>query len=619
MTIEMIPLNKLVPSPANVRKTGADTGIEELAASITAHGLLQNLRVRPGSGGRFEVVAGARRLAALKRLAKQKVLPKDAAIPCHVGEGDGVEISLAENMMRLPMHPADQFDAFKVLAGEGNGPEEIAARFGCSATLILQRLKLAGVSAALLDAYRRGIMDLDQLMAFTVSDDHAAQEKTWADLPEWNRHPSTIRRLLTRAHVEAHDRRARFVGIEAYIAAGGYVLRDLFEPAHEGYLTDPALLDRLATEKLRREAEALRAAGWKWVEIMPDVDYERLRSMGRVAPTRREPDAEQQAELDRLASAYDELVAEHGEEPPEAVAAELEALSDRIDALSAGALVWDPDDIARAGVVIGIGHAGRLVIEPGLIRREDDVDHRRGATTAADGATAKRSRREHNGSPALPERLVEDLTAHRTAALRTVLAGNPETALAAVVHALALRLFYGYGADSCLALRADSSELRASADGMEDSAAAKAFAERQDGWRRRLPEAAEDLWSWLLGQDAALRLDLLAFCAGYAVDAVARRHDGAGSGRLVHADQLAAALSLDMAQWWEASASSYLGRVSKARILEAVAEGVSPQAAENLAKLKKDALVAQAGERLAGTGWLPAILRAPDGTPAATP
>jgi ParB family chromosome partitioning protein len=147
--------------------------------------------------------------------------------------------------------------------------------------------------------------------------------------------------------------------------------------------------------------------------------------------------------------------------------------------------------------------------------------------------------------------------------------------------------------------------------GPDAAAAAKALTERQSEWCQRLPETADDLWVWLLGQEAAVRLDLLAFCAGCAVDAVTRSHEGAGSKRLVHADHLAAALDLDMTQWWEVSASSYLDRVSKARILEAVAEGVSPQAAENLATLKKGALVTLAAERLTGTGWLPAILRGP--------
>lgn len=616
--IEMIPLNKLVPSPANMRKTGATEGIEELAASIAAHGLLHNLQVKPGPNGKFEVVAGGRRLAALKRLAKAKVIAKDAEVPCHMlKETDAGEISLAENIMRLPIHPADQYEAFKALAEEGKGPEEIAARFGCSPRVIEQRLKLAGVSPALLAAYRREEMDLDQLMAFTVSDDHASQEKLWSELPAWNRHPSTIRRLLTEAHVEANDRRAQFVGIESYVAGGGHVLRDLFEPEHEGYLTDPALLDRLVAEKLESEAEALRAEGWKWVEIAPEIDYRRVQNVARVYPQRSEPDPKQQAEIERLGSAYDALVAEHGEDPPEAVMAELEDLSERIDALGAGTVHWKPEDVARAGVLIAIGHAGRVAIERGLLRPEDEaVDAR--ASTSSEGETSGTKRRAPKDRPwQLRDRLVEDLTAHRTAALRVLLAQNSDVALAAVAHALALSLFYSYGADSCLTLRAESADLRASAEGIEDSAASQAFAERHEAWRTRLPSEAEALWTWLISQDATARLDLLAHCAACSIDAVQRPREPADSGRLTHSSHVAAALNLDMAQWWQATAASYLGRIPKARILEAVGEGVSREAAENLSKLKKDALVAHAEERLAGTGWLPAILRMP--TPVQSP
>jgi ParB family chromosome partitioning protein len=283
MTIHMIPLSKLIPSAANVRKTGATLGIAELAASIKAHGLLQNLQVRPGDDGKFEVVAGRRRLTALKRLAKNKEIERLVEIPCHVlSDEDPAEISLAENVMRLPMHPADQFEAFHALAESGKGPEEIAARFGCSPATVRQRLKLASVSPRLIKIYRAGNMDLDQLMAFAISDDHAAQEAAWFKQPAWNRDPASVRRVLTGAHIEASDRRARFVGIDAYAAAGGHVLRDLFAEAHEGYLTDPALLDRLAVERLDREAETIRGEGWKWIEIVPDLDYAAVRGFTRV-------------------------------------------------------------------------------------------------------------------------------------------------------------------------------------------------------------------------------------------------------------------------------------------------------------------------------------------------
>ncbi len=159
-TTTEISLAKLVPCPANARRTGTGLGIEALAASIQAHGLLQSLVVRPaldGQGqatGKYEVAAGGRRLAALKLLAKRKRIGKLAAIPCRVLDGDGVdgaEASLAENVVRVDMHPADQFEAFARLHqdGAGLGIEDIAARFGVSAHTVRQRLRLAVVSPAL--------------------------------------------------------------------------------------------------------------------------------------------------------------------------------------------------------------------------------------------------------------------------------------------------------------------------------------------------------------------------------------------------------------------------------------------------------------------------------------
>jgi ParB family chromosome partitioning protein len=564
MNIEMIPLSKLVPSPANVRKTGASIGVEELAASIKAHGLLQNLQVRPGSGGKFEVVAGGRRLAALKRLAKSKTIAKTEEIACHVMNGeDAAEISLAENIVRLPMHPADQYEAFKGMADQGKGPEEIAGRFGCSAAVVKQRLKLANVSPRLIEAYRNEEIDLDQLMAFAVSDDHAAQEQVWAALPQWNHAPDTIRSHLMVANVEAGDRRVRFVGIKAYKKAGGHVLRDLFQPEHVGYLTDPALLDRLVIEKLEAEAAAIRTEGWKWVIITPTINHDHLRGLGRVYPEREPPTGEQQAEIDALTAQYDALVEEHGEDPPDAITAELEQISDQIDALSEGAERWLPEDVARAGAVIGIGYDGEMAVQRGLVRREDEV----GETGTPKSSTGKTGR-QINGAPALSEKLIEDLTAHRTAALRMELAGKTDVALTAVVHALALPVFFPHDDESCLEISLDSAALNGSAEGIEDSPAGKALAEWHASWRRKLPTTPEALWDWLLGQDTATRLDLLAYCAGCSVNAVRKRHEREGTDRLNHADRLASALGLEMTHWWQPTAASYFRHVPKARILE---------------------------------------------------
>src|ERR1700744_4123001 len=157
MTIQYIPLSELVPSPDNVRKTDRLSGIDALAASIAANGLLQNLQAKASAKDQFEIVAGGRRLAALKLLAKQKTIEADHLVPCNVQDGGNMtEISLAENEIRQAMHPADQFDAFKVLADGGMSEDDIAGRFGVTPLVVRQRLKLANVSAKIIAAFRKG-------------------------------------------------------------------------------------------------------------------------------------------------------------------------------------------------------------------------------------------------------------------------------------------------------------------------------------------------------------------------------------------------------------------------------------------------------------------------------
>ncbi|MDR3490326.1 MAG: ParB/RepB/Spo0J family partition protein [Bradyrhizobium sp.] len=603
MTIEMLPLNLLTPSQANVRKTNAGLAIEDLAASIQAHGLLQNLQVRRTAKGKYEVVAGGRRLAAMTVLRRQKKLAKDFPVPCHIiDEADAGEISLAENIVRLAMHPADQFIAFHALAEQGMGLEDIAARFGVSPVIVRQRLKLASVSPLLIGVYRESDMTLDQLMAFTVSDDHAAQESAWYDQPDYNRRPHTIRATLTEAQVECGDRRVRFVGLDAYLAEGGGLNRDLFQPEHEGYLTDPALLDRLVNAKLSATAEDLRGEGWAWVDIMP---VRSLAGFGRVRPTRQPLDAAQSARLEALSAEYDALAATHGEDAEPEIAERLETLWAEIEAIEETAYQWSEEDKARAGAVVSIDYDGGLLIERGYVRPEDVRGQLATASAARDGGA------DAPKPTGLSATLVESLTAERTAAMRALLMDNQPVALASLCHALALPLFYPMGSNdhACLHISLQSRDLSSRADGIDSSRAGTALAERYAAWEMKLPEDAASLFGWLLAAGTATCVDLLAFCAAQSIDAVRGKADRPDTPRLAHADALADAVTLDMRDWWVPTIDSYTGRVSRALMLDAVREGVSPQAAENLANLKKEKLAQSAAQRLAGTGWLPVILR----------
>src|ERR1700694_5305310 len=276
-----IPFNKLVLSQSNVRRLKAGISIDELAEDIARRSLLQSLNVRPvlnpegEETGMFEVPAGGRRFRALELLVKQKRMNKTQLVPCVVRtDGLAEEDSLAENVQRADLHPLDQFRAFQTLREKGLSEEEIAGGFFVNPTVVKQRLKLAAVSEKLLDVYAEDGMTLEQLMAFTVTNDHARQEQVWVGLSHTcNTEPYYIRRQLTEGAVRAADKRAQFVGVDAYEAAGGIIMRDLFAHDDGGWLQDPALLDRLVIEKLKAKAEALRAEGWKWIAVAPDFPY----------------------------------------------------------------------------------------------------------------------------------------------------------------------------------------------------------------------------------------------------------------------------------------------------------------------------------------------------------
>lgn len=270
-----IPFNKLVLSQSNVRRVKAGVSIEQLAESIAQRTLLQSLNVRAivdadgNETGMFEVPAGGRRYRALELLVKQKRMSKTQAVPCVVREGGIAEDdSIAENDERVGLHPLDQFRAFQMLRDLGMSEEDIAARHFVAPAIVKQRLRLASVSQKLHEIYADDGMTLEQLMAFSVSGDHARQEQVWDNVSRSGYdEPYQIRRMLTENTVRGCDRRAQYVGIDAYERAGGSVLHDLFEHDDGGWLQDVALLDRLVTEKLKQDAEVIAAEGWKWISL----------------------------------------------------------------------------------------------------------------------------------------------------------------------------------------------------------------------------------------------------------------------------------------------------------------------------------------------------------------
>ena len=379
--LTLIPLNKLVRSSLNVRKTGPEA-IDDLAASIAVHGLLQNLTVirKPTKGkakakardaaDTYEVVAGGRRLAALQSLANQQKIPKDYAVPCKVITDCAEELSLVENTIRQPMHPADQFEAFDRLVRTGLGVEDVAARFGVTTLFVSQRLKLANVSPKLIELYREGGIRLEQLEALAITNDRDAQERVWQAAHEWERTPSALRRALTVSSVDSADKRVLFVGLDSYLQEGGGLERDLFDAEHDGFLTDVNLLETLVTEKLQAEADKLKADGWSWVEVNRTEDRRRaVRTYQQLRPKSVSLSDELQEEADRLIKERATLQSKEESDYSQDDKDRIEEINDRLEAITH--LHAQAEKITLAsGINVAIPSPLRV-----LFRRGQDVEH----------------------------------------------------------------------------------------------------------------------------------------------------------------------------------------------------------------------------------------------------
>lgn len=640
-----IPFDKLVLSQQNVRKTKAGVSIEELAEDIAHRGLLTSLNVRAevdGDGnetGIYRIPAGGRRYRALELLVNQKKLSKTTAIPCIVSKGHTLEVedSLAENVKRLDLHPLDEFRAIMTLREQGLDEEDIAARFHMSVATVKQRLRLASVSPRLLETYANDEMKLGQVMAFSITNDHVRQEQVWDTISRsHNQDAYYIRRMLTETAVRASDRRAVYVGIEVYGAAGGVVMRDLFEQDNGGWLQDPALLEQLVLEKLTADAETLKdQEGWKWVDAAFDFSYGHTAGLRRFYGERAEYTEEELARHDALKAEYDKLDAEYAEsdEQSDETEARLDELGKELDALNDRPYVFDPQEVARGGAFVSLAANGELKIERGFVRPEDEpvAEPESGDAGESQGdgdddvvASSSNGGVSINGKPVgveepeeddgkvrpLSDRVIEDLTAARTVALRNALANDPVMAFIAALHVAVLKIFYRYGSDSCLEITLQHTAF-SQTQGLGDTVWAKEIEQRQESWGYDLPGNADEVWDYLIALDQDSRMALFAHCVSLSVNTTVQAWNRRAKEN-AHARQLARSLGFGMVTaGWTPTVDNYLGRVTKAHILQAVREAKGEQSAQLIDHLKKPDMAREAARLLEGSGWLPEVLRLP--------
>ena len=629
--IVMIPAGKLVPSARNARDAAPLRNIPELAATIASQGVLQNLIVTENADGTFPVEAGRRRHAAITLLIEQGTWDADRVVPCRIIPVDSaIAVSAIENSAREAMHPADEFRAYsRLFKDEKRSIDFIANAFGVTPLYVERRLALDAAAPALLDGFRAGRMNLDQLIALCATDDHAVQLRVWSIYgnQSYNNSPTKLRRAVLGERIDAAaDQRVTFIGgIDAFTAAGGVVERDLFADAG-GFIADVALLDKLVGEKIEQEAERLRGEGWAWVEVQGSVDRTALQRMGRIEADDALMAPEPAAQVKALRDEADRLDAENpamfGDADARTDVDELdEAQSEKYDENEerAGELRQQAVAIAdlhadfpaamkaNAGVILALSN-GCVEVIKGLVLTADraKVIDAAGDASAVSGGRESTPAGRKNGD-SLSDTLRRSLLGHRNLAAQIATASKPDAAKILLACWTVTRIRADYGsAPTNLSIGGGHGGTLCGYPITDDAGKAKAtaFDKQARAAVAALPKADGPLWDALAALSPAELDALIAY--GVALSVSLHTETTGLTAKFL------AALDFDMAEHFTPTAANYFGGVAKPLIVGAMAEaGKVKDAAHRdaLLAMKKGALAAEAETSLAGSGWVPALIR----------
>ena len=614
--IEMVPLSALVKSPLNVRTIPyPPESVREMADSILAVGLIQNLVVHTLPDGLSGVAAGGRRLAALQLLQReQRIDAGHQVIVKRVSDELAVVASMVENNNRVAMHPAEQISGFRTLSEQGKTPAQIGDQLGYSSRHVQRMLKLASLAPELIALLAENTLDVEQCQALSLESDPARQVEIYQRVKAQHSYAPAhmLKRAITDTEISVRDARFMFVGREAYEAAGGKVREDLFSAQEGDGTADGVLVGRLVQEKLESAALAVEMQeGWSWSLAREGAvrNYGDDREHYLVLP---EPEgelsADEQRRLDEL-YATQEATATYEDE------AAIQVLIDEIEE-AASIRAWTPEQKAACGVVVSLSD-GELCIQRGVQKKVQAAVADAQESTVSQASIHVVASSTPDVAEGISVPLLKKMSSERTLAVQAELVRQPQKAVALMVWRLCSCVFH-----YCITTRhpfvmnlgVHHSSLTSEAPTGENGQAWQSLMQEKARLEAMLPEGWKNDFTTFFALDGQTLMSLMVFCTACSVDGVQTREHGHTSRSDL--DGVEAALGFHLRNWWQPTADNFLGLLSKNQIVAALKDAGLTGAASDAEKMKKGDAASHAEQWLSGTRWVPGWMQSPD---AATP
>ncbi len=598
--IRFIQLTDLFISPENVRVVSTTKEDDKkLLASLKTQGLLQNLVVIESSEklGKFEVIAGGRRFAALTILNQQGDIPDTYQVFCKVkARSVATAVSLSENI-KASMHPADEFLAYQKLSDQGKSEKQIASEFGTSTNNVKKLLKLASVAPDLIAQFRDGKMSLECVMAFSVTENHEKQLSCWKDLNRSNMYPHAIRTYLLKESISDDDEEVKFVGLKTYRQAGGAVSTDLFQ--NKSYCLDMKLLSELVQEKLNAEASTLAQEGWKWIETSKE-GHRVSHSLIKLQAEYDKVPKKLLSELAEIEVKLKELEELDGDDWNDQHQDQFDQLDQRRDELlieKENFRAFTKEQKSQSGCIVTFNYEGKLLILRGLVKKEDLDKTRSSSNTGGELEAPEQTNCESSA-------LIMDLKTYHAQSAQAELLNHPDLAYDLMVFSMACSILNVEGLNrSILDLSIRPQHFQAI--NINETKAAKLIDdyETQVNTSWAAYESQGDQFIAFRALSIEDKTKIMTFCIARCMSASPNKESSSLSKTITHS------MNFSMNEYWVATYENYFSRVKRDQLLQIGQETICEDFLAINEKAKKGDLARLLDESTTTKGWLPDLFR----------